>query len=138
MKYVKGRRSYSMTINNNTTVSITNTPVNRLITYHHIIAFIVKSPKPKRQSQTMHYRKSKNINITDYMRDFTDLLNTSDDTTDTTNLDIVLLKTLYKHSPFITKIITKRNNIKWFNPTLSLYNSDPLKKHGESSKSMKT
>ena len=46
------------------------------------------------------------------MRDFTDLLNTSDDPTDTTNLDIVLLKTLEKHEPITTTIITKRNNIK--------------------------
>ena len=108
-------------ITHNTNTSITNTSVNRLITDHHIITFIVKSPKPKRQSQTIHYRKSNNINITDYMRDFTDLLNTSKDPTDTTNLDIVLLKTLDKHAPITTKIITKRNNIKWFNPTLSLY-----------------
>ena len=73
-------------ITHNTNTSITNTSVNRLITYHHIITFIVKSPKPKRQSQTIHYRKSNNINITDYMRDFTDLLNTSNDPTDTTTL----------------------------------------------------
>ena len=101
--------------------SITNTPVNRFITDHQFITFIIKYPKPKRQSQTIHYRKSNNINITDYMLDFTDLLNTSDDPTDTTNLDIFLLKTLHKHAPITTTIITKRNNIKWFNPTLSLY-----------------
>ena len=54
------------------------------------------------------------------MRDFTDLLNTSDDPTDTTNLDIVLHKTLDKQPPITTKIITKRNNIKRFNPTISI------------------
>ena len=83
--------------------SITNTSVNRIIIDHHIITFIIKSPKPKRQSQTIHYRKSNNINITDYMYDFTDLQNTSDDPTDTTNLDIVLLKTLDKHAPIQQK-----------------------------------
>ena len=72
--------------------SITNISVNIFITDHHIITFIIKSTKPKRQSQTIHYRKSNNINITDYMRDFTDLLNTSDYPTDTTNIDISFLK----------------------------------------------
>ena len=70
--------------------SITNTSVNILITDHHIITFIIKYPKPKRQSQTIHTRKSNNINITDNMRDFTDLINTSDYPIDTINLDSIL------------------------------------------------
>ena len=72
--------------------SITNKTVNRFITDHHIITFIIKSPKPKRQTKTIHYIKSNNIHITDYMRDFTDLLNTSDDPIDISNIDIVILK----------------------------------------------
>ena len=64
------------------------------------------------------------------MRDFTDLLNTSDDPTDISNLDIFLLKTLEKHAPITTKIITKRNNINGSTPHFPYINSnsDPLKK----------
>ena len=84
---------------------------------HCTVDFITAIPRDEPKTKTITYRKLKNINPEDMMKNIDAMQNMiqNEDLTDTINFfESVLKDALDKHAPAITKTLTTRKSNPWF------------------------
>ena len=100
-----------------TQIQIKDLSCGSILSDHCTVDFITTIPQDEPKTKTITYRKLKNINPEDMMKDIDAMLDMiqDDDLTDIINSLVSVLKDeLDKHAPATTKTLTTRKSNPWF------------------------